>query len=59
METYYPCPSCGFKIFSDLPGTYEICDICNWEDDHVQLRHPGMRGGANRKSLLESQREIL
>lgn len=24
------------------PGSYEICEICSWEDDHVQLRFPAM-----------------
>ena len=51
----YPCPCCGFETFSEPPGSYEICVVCGWEDDHVQLTHPSMGGGANRKSLLEAQ----
>ena len=53
----FPCPSCGFLVFGDLPGTYEICEICGWEDDPVQLRHPLMAGGANNLSLVQSQEE--
>jgi len=55
----YPCPACGFLVFDEPPGSYAICDVCGWEDDHVQLSHPTMRGGANRESLLEWQRNIL
>lgn len=55
----YPCPSCGFLIFDEPAGSYDICGICGWEDDHVQLKHPTMRGGANGGSLFEYQQEIL
>lgn len=51
----YPCPSCGFLMFNEPPGSYSICSICGWEDDHVQLRFPAMRGGANKESLYEAQ----
>jgi hypothetical protein len=59
LESSFPCPSCGFFMFDEPPGSYAICVICNWEDDSVQLRHPTMRGGANKKSLVEYQIEIL
>lgn len=55
----YPCPSCGFLVFDEPAGSYDICPVCNWEDDHVQLRYPLMGGGANSESLYESQRNIL
>jgi hypothetical protein len=55
----FPCPACGFLTFSEPPGSYEICEICGWEDDHVQLAHPRMQGGANRESLVEAQREAI
>lgn len=51
----YPCP-CGFLMFSDLPGTYGICEICFWEDDPVQLRFPDREGGANYVSLIQAQK---
>lgn len=54
----YPCPCCGFLVFSE-PGSHEICDICGWEDDPVQLRFPGLRGGANACSLAECQVQAL
>ena len=55
----FPCPSCGFLMFSEGVGSYEICGICGWEDDDVQLKYPGMRGGANGGSLKEYQDKIL
>jgi len=59
-EQSFPCPSCGFLVFGGPPGTYEVCGVCEWEDDPVQLRHPAMRGGANELSLvLHQQRALL
>jgi hypothetical protein len=58
-QPLYPCPACGFLQFSGPPGTYEICDICGWEDDHVQLARPLLRGGANRICLFEAQQLAL
>lgn len=42
-----------------MPGSYEICPICFWEDDGVQFRWPTMDGGANRVSLIEAQQNYL
>ena len=55
----FPCPSCGFEVFSEPPGSYEICELCGWEDDHVQLRFPAMAGGANKSSLATHQLQAL
>ena len=59
MVELYPCPSCGFCVFDEPSGSYDICPICGWADDQVQLRFPVMRGGANRGSLADFQRSIL
>lgn len=42
-------------MFSEAPGSDEICPICFWQDDIVQLRWPDFAGGANRPSLIEAQ----
>ena len=55
----YPCPACGFLQFAEPPGSHEICRLCGWEDDHVQLAHPRLRGGANKGSLVEAQAMAL
>jgi len=54
-EEFFPCPSCGFLTFGEPAGSYEICELCGWEDDHVQLANPGMAGGANKQCLAEHQ----
>lgn len=53
----YPCPCCGHLVFAQAPGSYDICPICFWEDDVVQLRWPDYRGGANRPCLGDAQIE--
>jgi len=55
----YPCPACGFLVFGEPSGSYDICPVCGWEDDHVQLRFPGMSGGANKSSLFNHQLAAL
>jgi Cysteine-rich CPCC len=34
----FPCPRCGFEVFSAPSESFEICEVCGREDDHVQLR---------------------
>jgi len=46
-------------MFSEPPGSYDICELCGWEDDHVQLTHPNMGGGANKSSLAAHQQRAL
>lgn len=55
----HPCPCCGYLVFQEPPGSYDICPICFWEDDIVQLAFPQMAGGANTLSLYESQKSFL
>lgn len=53
--TKFTCPSCGFRTLSDSPGSFDICKVCFWEDDPVQLLDPWYAGGANKVSLVEAQ----
>ena len=56
----YPCPSCGFLTTEENSfGSYNICPICNWEDDQVQLANPTSGGGANKESLATYQEKII
>jgi hypothetical protein len=52
----YPSPCCGYFAYKEEPDSYEICEICFWEDDLVQLRDVSFAGGTNRPSLLEAQK---
>ncbi len=40
------------------PGTFEICPICNWEDDNVQFNDIDFLGGANNVSLREARKNF-
>lgn len=52
----FPCPCCGYLTRSEEKhGTFEICPVCNWEDDDSQFENPSLDGGANRESLLEAK----
>lgn len=50
----FPCACCGYLTFSET-GIYEICHVCFWEDDPVQLLDPWCVGGANKVSLKQAQ----
>jgi hypothetical protein len=54
----FPCPCCGYRVFTMPPGYHGICPICHWEDNLVQLRFPQMPGAANRVSLQDAQRNF-
>ena len=52
----YPCPCCGYLVFQEPPGSYDICPICFWEDDALQLEFATtLAGGANHVTLLDGQ----
>ncbi|WP_432109499.1 CPCC family cysteine-rich protein [Streptomyces sp. AA1529] len=41
-------------MFGEMGG-YEICSVCFWEDDLVQVRRPSMGWGANAFPLIVAQ----
>lgn len=54
MSKLKPCPCCGSSTLSAY-GEYEICPVCNWEDDPVQSEDPDYSGGANILSLKQAK----
>jgi hypothetical protein len=51
-----PCPCCGELTFRrGARHSYEMCEVCWWEDDGSQYQDPDLPGGANRVSLREAQ----
>lgn len=55
----YFCRCCGYNTLSEFPnGTYEICDICFWEDDWYQTENPKDKEGPNRVSLIAARRNF-
>ncbi|WP_217907177.1 CPCC family cysteine-rich protein [Massilia sp. BJB1822] len=55
MDSMFTCPCCGYEVFPDHPGSYDICPICFWEDDLFQLYYPHLADGSNPSSLIEAQ----
>jgi hypothetical protein len=56
----FACPCCGYKTFDGKPdGSYNICPVCFWEDDPIQLEDPDYEGGANSMSLRQAQQNFL
>ena len=59
----YKCNCCGYYTLTEkprdpnvYPGTHEICPVCFWEDDALQVLDPDMGGGANKVSLNEARK---
>ena len=59
LVTPRACPCCGYLTLSDwCSGSWEVCSVCNWEDDDVQFRNPDYEGGANRESLNQAKARL-
>jgi hypothetical protein len=51
-----PCPCCGYPTLSER-GAYEICELCNWEDDgQVDDEADQVMGGPNGPYSLREAR---
>ncbi|GHA65671.1 membrane protein [Formosimonas limnophila] len=55
MKQKFPCPCCGYLVWDYPDGTFEICDICLWQDDPIQKNEPNYSGGANDVSLNKAK----
>lgn len=53
----YPCPCCGYPTLYERGG-YEICPLCEWEDDGQDDPHADeVWGGPNKRYSLSQARE--
>jgi hypothetical protein len=52
------CPICGETEF-ESEGSFDICEVCGWEDDPVGLLYPDEVGGPNPYSLNEYKEKYL
>ena len=52
------CPVCSQYEF-EHDNDFDVCDVCDWENDGVQLDDPSFRGGANKESLNEARASWL
>ena len=48
------CKCCN-KHTLPKDSIFEICPVCNWQDDGVQNDDPNYSGGANEMSLIEAK----
>lgn len=52
----YKCLCCEYFTLKEPAGnTFQLCEVCYWEDDGVQSTIPGYEGGANRVSLHQAK----
>jgi hypothetical protein len=55
-DEQFPCPCCEqLTLDEPPPGTWLICEVCEWEDDPVQFADIDYEGGANRVSLRQAR----
>lgn len=60
----FECACCGERTL-EYSERFEVCPICEWEDDGIQNDDPDYNGGANELSLnqyraeWEKQKEAL
>lgn len=51
----YQCPCCGYFTLKENTGnSFQLCEVCFWEDDGIQSSDPDYEGGANRVSLNQA-----
>ena len=55
MNKPHVCPVCGQFMFEST-GEFEICEVCGWEDDWVQLDDPNEEECANKMSLNQARK---
>ncbi len=55
----YQCPCCEYYTLDKSPNnTFQLCPVCHWEDDGVQLNDPDYEGGANQMSLNSARKNF-
>ena len=52
----FTCACCGRLTQAEAYGSFEICPVCFWQDDIVQIADPYYEDGANRSNLVEAQK---
>lgn len=50
----HKCPVCGKYWFEEY-DSFDICDVCGWEDDAYQEENPDEEGCANQMSLKQAK----
>lgn len=53
----YQCPCCDHFTL-EFRGQYDICPVCFWEDDGLDVDRPDEHSGPNHISLREGRRNF-
>ncbi len=59
QHSMHPCPACGYYMFSALNEQSEICQICGWHNDLVDLQEMYRPVGPNHVSLEDAQKNFV
>ncbi|WP_243472115.1 CPCC family cysteine-rich protein [Winogradskyella sp. MH6] len=54
MESELQCPCCDYYTLSER-GVYDICPICFWEDDAIDITELDKHSGPNHITLREGR----
>ena len=58
-ERKFKCPCCGYFTYSEKPNnTFQLCEVCFWEDDGIQFNDPLYEDGANKVNLEQARRNF-
>ena len=57
-EAWRDCPCCDAQKVFMGQSTYQICEICGWEDDPFQEQNPDVAGGANAAGLHQAKENV-
>jgi hypothetical protein len=44
-----------YSVYREANNTFQVCPVCYWEDDEVQLQNTGYEGGAHMVSLNQAK----
>lgn len=58
LNNKYTCPACGYKVFTNTVGSDDICPICFWHDDSIDLAAMYDPLGPNKVSLEQAQKNF-
>lgn len=51
----YVCDCCGYRTLDEPRGSYQICEVCFWQDDGYIDEEGYYDTGANHVKLSEAQ----
>jgi hypothetical protein len=56
LMTDVVCPVCGQYVFTE---EFELCLVCDWQYDKIQIKDPDYWGGLNKLSINDFRKEWM